>query len=160
MTNMMSQGISRRTAFFTIGGAAATATAVAMTMVPRLAKASAEETEKAIKELIGDTTPQQGKVSLDLPEIAENGNTVPVGVSIDSPMTDDSYVKAVHIMADGNPSPEVITFHFTPQAGRAEASTRMRLSQTQNVIALAEMNDGSVFRAAQPVKVTIGGCGG
>ena len=75
-------------------------------------------------------------------------------------MTAENHVKAVHLMADGNPSPEVISFKFTPQSGRAEASTRMRLAQTQNVIAFAEMSDGSVYRAAQPVKVTIGGCGG
>ncbi|EKV27116.1 Sulfur oxidation protein SoxY [Caenispirillum salinarum AK4] len=155
---MMSKAMSRRQVFFSIGGVAAAG--VGMTLMPGLAKASPEEVQKAIKEMIGDTTPQEGKVSLDLPEIAENGNTVPVGVSVDSPMTQDSYVKAVHLMADGNPSPEVITFKFTPQSGRAEASTRMRLAQTQNVVAFAEMSDGSVYRAAQPVKVTIGGCGG
>lgn len=155
---MMSKAISRRQVFFSIGGVAAAG--VGMTLMPGLAKASADDVQKAIAKLIGDAAPQDGGVSLDLPEIAENGNTVPVGFSVDSPMTANSYVKAVHLMADGNPAPEVISFTFTPQSGRAEASTRMRLAQTQNVIAFAEMSDGSVYRAAQSVKVTIGGCGG
>ena len=94
-----------------------------------------------------------------VPEIAENGATVPVGVSVESPMTADSYVKHIHVFAEGNPSPETITFNLTP-TGKAEVKTRIRLSKTQNVVAAAIMSDGTVLMAKKEVKVTIGGCGG
>jgi sulfur-oxidizing protein SoxY len=101
----------------------------------------------------------RGKVKLELPEIAENGNTVPMTVSVDVPMTAESYVEEVMIVAEGNPNPGVISFRFTPSSV-AEANTRIRLAETQNVIAVARMNDGSVFSDVRQVKVTIGGCGG
>ena len=127
----------------------------------RLAQADQTAVEQALAELIGDRTPGEGSmIHLELPEIAENGNTVPLKFEVDSPMTADSYVKSVHVFADGNPRPEVATFHFTPASGKAAASTRMRLAQTQNVVAVAEMSDGSTYRASKEVKVTIGGCGG
>jgi len=99
-------------------------------------------------------------VKLDLPEIAENGNTVPMTVSVESPMTEQSYVTDVLVLADGNPNAGVATFHFSPASGVAEANTRIRLASTQNIIAVAKMNDGSFYMASKPVKVTIGGCGG
>src|SRR3546814_14432826 len=94
------------------------------------------------------------------PEIAENGNTVPISVSVDSEMTEASYVESVTLLADGNPNPAVATFHFTPMSGEASATTRMRLAKTQNVVAVAKLSDGSVFMDKKLVKVTIGGCGG
>jgi sulfur-oxidizing protein SoxY len=75
-------------------------------------------------------------------------------------MTEDDYVTSVAIYADGNPSPEVITFNFTPLSGEASATTRMRLAKTQNVIAVAKTSKGGVFMDKKEVKVTIGGCGG
>jgi sulfur-oxidizing protein SoxY len=99
-------------------------------------------------------------ITLEMPEIAENGNTVPLSISVESPMTPDSYVKRVIIISEGNPRPEVATFNFSPLSGVAEASTRMRLAKTQNVIAIAELSDGSLHMAKRQVKVTIGGCGG
>ena len=122
-----------------------------------LAKNDAEE---AIKKFTGGKTPVQGKVKLDLPEIAENGNTVPMTVTVDSPMTEASHVTDVLIVADENPRSGVVVFHFSPASGVAEANTRIRLTATQDVIAVAKMNDGSVFMATKQVKVTIGGCGG
>jgi sulfur-oxidizing protein SoxY len=118
--------------------------------------------DEAIAQAIGDKTlgDAGGLIDLDLPQIAENGNTVPLSVAVDSPMTEDDFVQAVHIFADGNPRPEVATFHFTVHSGKASASTRMRLAQTQNVIAVAELSDGRALRAQSEVKVTIGGCGG
>ena len=95
-----------------------------------------------------------------MPQIAENGNSVPVTVSVDSPMTADNYVKAVHIVAEANPDPAVASFQFTPMSGKAEVSTRMRLARTQQIVAVAEMSDGSIYSAKTEVKVTIGGCGG
>ena len=111
-------------------------------------------------DILGGSTAEEGRISLDLPEIAENGNTVPLTVEVDSPMTEDDYVKAVHLFADGNPVPTVASMNFTPRSGEAVASTRIRLAQTQKIHAIAEMSDGSFFTAAQEVKVTIGGCGG
>ena len=116
--------------------------------------------EEAVKKILGDTKPIDGKMLLDMPEIAENGNTVPFTVSVESPMTDADYVKAVHIVSTGNPQPGVATFHFTPQSGKASAASRLRLARTQDVIALAELSDGKVLQARKTVKVTIGGCGG
>ena len=115
---------------------------------------------QAIKEKIGDKPTKSGRITMELPQIAENGNTVPMGFEVDSPMTESDYVKAVHIFADQNPNPDVATYRFTPQSGKAKISTRMRLLKTQNVIAIAEMSDGSLYMTKTPVKVTIGGCGG
>lgn len=100
------------------------------------------------------------KVTINLPEIAENGATVPLTVSVDSPMSAGDHVKHIHVVAEGNPSPEVISFNLTPSNGKAEVSTRMRLGKTQNVVAAAVMSDGTVHTNLKNVKVTIGGCGG
>ena len=134
--------------------------AAGLTLLPRAASADAAAVDEAIKGLIGGKTPQAGRITLDLPQIAENGNTVPITVEVDSPMTGQDYCKAVHIFADKNPLPGVASINFTPACGKAKASTRMRLAKTQNVVAVAEMSDGSVYTAKAEVKVTIGGCGG
>lgn len=122
--------------------------------------ASVEDVEKAIADFAGDVTPESGALKLTTPEIAENGNSVPVAVLVDSPMSDDDYVESVMILAEGNPNPEVVTFNFTPASGKASASTRMRLAKTQNVLAVAKTSQGKIFSASNNVKVTIGGCGG
>ncbi len=134
--------------------------AVVLGLGGRAAFADAAATEKAIKEAVGDKSLNKGRIDLTLPEIAENGSVVPMEVKVDSPMTDSDHVKAVHVFAEGNPSPDVATFRFTPANGRAVASTRIRLAKTQDIVAVAEMSDGSVYSARQEVKVTIGGCGG
>ena len=113
-----------------------------------------------IAEFLGGATPSEGGLSLEMPEIAENGNTVPLTVRVDGEATADRYAESVLILADGNPEPGVATFHFSALSGTQEASTRMRLAKTQNVIAVAKMNDGSFMRTDNLVKVTIGGCGG
>ena len=138
--------------------------AAAFTLVAgntQLAFSASEPTaDDMIKAFTGGAAVGEGRVSLSTPEIAENGNTVPVEVSVESPMTADDYVAEVLIVADGNPSPGVATFKFTAMSGLAEASTRIRLAKTQNVIAVAKMSDGSFFMDKRAVKVTIGGCGG
>src|SRR6516165_203315 len=101
-----------------------------------------------------------GKVTIDLPDIAENGNSVPLSVLVDSPMTPDDHVTEVLVVADRNPRPVVATFHFTPAMARAEAATRIRLAATQTVTAAAKTSKGALFVDSRPVKVTIGGCGG
>jgi sulfur-oxidizing protein SoxY len=151
-----SQFINRRQAL-ALGAGAATVAMLGASSAPALANNDAEET---IKKFTGGKTAVQGKIKLDLPEIAENGNTVPMTVTVDSPMTEQSHVTEVLIVADANPRSGVATFHFTPASGVAEANTRIRLASTQDVIAVAKMNDGSFYTASKQVKVTIGGCGG
>lgn len=129
--------------------------------LPRTAFATPDSAAKWLGGAIGGKAiAESGKIKIDMPQIAENGNTVPLTVIVDSPMTDKDHVKAIHVAADGNPQPEVVTFNLSPMAGKAEVSTRMRLAKTQNVWAVAEMSDGSVHAVKTEVKVTIGGCGG
>lgn len=134
--------------------------ALAMAALPGGAFATPEMVASELKKLIGDKKISDGKIKLDLPSIAENGLVVPLGFEVESPMTDKDYVKAVHLFAEGNPQVGIATFNFTPLSPKAAASIRIRLAQTQNVIAVAEMSNGDVFRASKEVKVTIGGCGG
>ena len=129
-------------------------------LAPRMAFADEQAVAAEIKKLYGDKTLGSGKIKLDVPEIAENGLVVPINVEVESPMTDADYVKAVHVYADGNPLPGVVSYKFTPACGKASASTRMRLAQTQNIVCIAEMSNGSLHMAKANVKVTIGGCGG
>jgi sulfur-oxidizing protein SoxY len=142
---------TRREACALGAGLAAVAT-VAGGAIPALADADA--TAAAIAEFTGGATPAEGGVELITPEIAENGNTVPIEVS----GGDD--IVSVMIVAEGNPNPGVATFNFGELAGSRNASTRIRLAETQNVIAVAKKADGSFAMATRTVKVTIGGCGG
>jgi sulfur-oxidizing protein SoxY len=121
---------------------------------------AANDSADLIKAFTGGKAPTEGKVKLDLPEIAENGNTVPMTVSVESPMTEQSYVTEVLVVGDGNPRGGMATFHFSPLSGVAEANTRIRLATTQTITAVAKMNDGGLFMTTKQVKVTIGGCGG
>jgi sulfur-oxidizing protein SoxY len=147
-------GINRR---HLLAGTAGALTAAAIGVAPAHAANNAQD---LIKAFTGGKAAAEGKVKLDLPEIAENGNTVPMTVTVESPMTDASHVTEVLVLADGNPNAGVATFHFSPLSGIAEANTRIRLAATQNIIAIAKMNDGSFVMGAKQVKVTIGGCGG
>ena len=134
--------------------------AMTASLLPGLAKADATAVTEAMKKIIGDKNPSEGGMTLELPQIAENGSTVPVAIDVESAMSATDMVKAIHLFAEGNPSPNVASFHFTPMSGKAWAATRMRMAKTQNVVAVAEMGDGSVRMAKAEVKVTIGGCGG
>lgn len=129
-------------------------------LAPGSAFATPSSAAAALKKMIGGAATKAGRVTIKLPEIAENGRTVPISVSVDSPMTADDYVKTIYILAEGNPRPEVINFNLTPAVGKVKISTRMRLGKTQNVMAAAVMSDGSVYIDKREVKVTIGGCGG
>jgi len=133
---------------------------LAAVLAPRMSFADEGMVTAEIKKLYGDKKLESGKIKLDVPEIAENGLVVPINVEIESPMTANDYVKAVHIFADGNPLPGVVTYKFTPACGKASASTRMRLAQTQNIVCVAEMSNGNLHMAKANIKVTIGGCGG
>jgi sulfur-oxidizing protein SoxY len=122
--------------------------------------AGPREAADAIAKFTGGKTAQKGKIALDLPEIAENGNIVPLSVSVDAPMAADNYVSEVLVIADHNPRPEVVKFDFTPMSGKAVASTRIRLAESQNVIVVAKTSKGALFTNQRFVKVTVGGCGG
>ncbi|WP_121630861.1 thiosulfate oxidation carrier protein SoxY [Tropicibacter alexandrii] len=124
--------------------------AALMTVLPFRVNAAADD---AINEFTGGAAVADGGVDLDAPEIAENGNTVPIGVSAEG-------ATAILLLAAGNPTPGVATYNFGPLAGSTAASTRIRLAGTQDVIAIAKLADGSFARASKTVKVTIGGCGG
>jgi len=151
----MTVGFNRR-GVLTIGAGALAAATFGGTMTAL----AANDALDLINKFTDGKKPVEGKVRLDLPEIAENGNTVPMTVSVDSPMTEQSHVTDVLVVADGNPRAGIATFRFAPASGVAEANTRIRLATTQNIIAVARMNDGSLFMATKQVKVTIGGCGG
>ena len=148
--------LSSRRGLLIAGGAGA----LALLVAPRLVQAAPALVEAEIKKLFGDRKAADGRVKLDLPSIAENGLVVPLNFEVESPMSEADYVKAVHVLAEGNPNPLVASFFFTPMSGKASASTRIRLAQTQNILAFAEMSDGSVHATKAEVKVTIGGCGG
>jgi sulfur-oxidizing protein SoxY len=155
MEKAMRQPVDRRT--FVLGAAAAAA------VIP-FAEAAAQDNpqawQEALKKILGDAKPIEGKVLLELPEIAENGNTVPFGVSVESPMTEKDYVKAIHVLATANPQPGVATFRFSPSSGKAAVNSRLRLARTQEIVTVAELSDGKFLTAKRIVKVTIGGCGG
>tara|TARA_Y100000588_G_scaffold366244_1_gene431760 strand:+ start:343 stop:792 length:450 start_codon:yes stop_codon:yes gene_type:complete len=146
--------ISRRDAVFMIG-----AFSTSM-MLPISTSATTKMVSDRIKEITNGLVAEKSDLFLDLPEIAENGNQVKVSFEIDSPMTDKDFVKTVYILADGNPAPNVAKFNFTPALGSCSATTRIRLSKTQNVHLLAAYNNGKFAMTKSKVKVTIGGCGG
>lgn len=116
--------------------------------------------EQAMDMILGDAKPVPGKILLEIPEIAENGNTVPYAITIDSPMTAADHVKTIHVLSTANPLPNVASFGLTPLAGRAAVSSRMRLAKTQDVVVVAELSTGRFIVGRRTVKVTIGGCGG
>src|SRR3569832_2273758 len=129
----MTSNLNRRQAL-ALGAGVMTAAVLGASGGPALAKNDADE---AIKKFTGGRTPVQGKIKLDLPEIAENGNTVPMTVTVESPMTEASHVTDVLVVANENPRSGVVTFHFSPASGVAEANARIRLAATQDVIAVA-----------------------
>jgi len=122
------------------------------------AAATPAEMQAAVAKVIGDATLNVGKVKLDIPPLVENGNTVPCAVTVDSPMSATDHVKAIHVIAEKNPQPNVISVQLGPRAGRASVSTRMRLRDTQNVLAIAEMSDGSFWSDRVNVIITLGAC--
>lgn len=134
------------------------ATEVSPALVPTLQ--APESFDVLYARLTNGAKPTEGKLSFEVPEIAENGNTVPFAITADSPMTAENHVKTIHLMSTANPQPSVAVFRFTPASGKAVVSSRMRLAKTQDIVALAELSDGTLWVARTKVTVTIGGCGG
>jgi sulfur-oxidizing protein SoxY len=131
---------------------------VLIALSPVRSQANDAETVSAIRELFGDARPQTGRITLSLPSLAESGNSVPLTVSIDSPMTESDHVRRVCLFANRNPRPLIAAMIFGPNAGKAAFSTNMRLSGTQDVIAMAQMSDGALWTEQARVMVTIGAC--
>ena len=117
-----------------------------------------DEIDAAIRELIGNATPLDGGIVLQVPESAENGAVVPVTVIVDSPMTAERHVRAIHLVATKNPTPGIASFRLSPAAGKAQVSMRIRLAERQTLLVFAEHSDGKVSRAAADIKVSVGGC--
>jgi sulfur-oxidizing protein SoxY len=134
------------------GGCAAPSVAVGA------ASATPAEMRAAVASVVGEARISVGKVKLDIPPLVENGNTVPCTVTVDSPLTAADHVKAIHVFAERNPQPYVFSIQLGPRAGRASISTRIRLRDTQNVLAIAELSDGTFWSDRVNVIVTIGAC--
>jgi sulfur-oxidizing protein SoxY len=112
----------------------------------------------AIRSVIGDARPKQGKVTLDMPYITETGSSVGITVKVDSPMTEQDHVVAVHLFGDGNPVPRMASYQLGPSAGKVEITMRVRLARSQRVIAIAKMSDGSHWMDVHEINVAQGAC--
>jgi len=121
-------------------------------------RADLQEMKEAMAKVVGNARVNKGRVTLELPQLVENGNTVSMTVRVDSPMTPADHVKAIHVFTEKNPQPYVATFHLGPRAGRALVSTRIRLADSQTVIAIAQMSDGSFWSQGVDVVVTLAAC--
>lgn len=115
--------------------------------------------DEMIAQITGGKGANTGKISLVAPAIAENGLVVPLKVEIDHPMEENNYVKAIYLYGNGNPTPKLTVVHLTPANGKAFYATRTKLGKSQDVVAVAELSDGTFFKDAKAIKVTIGGCG-
>ena len=131
--------------------------AAAMAPLPRGSGATPAEARDLLQRLAPGAA-REGRVDLRIEAIADNGAQVPLVVAVESPMTEADHVRALHVVADGNPAPGVASFAFTTRAGRCEVSMRLRLARSQRVVAVAEMSDGSLWTASREVTVTVGGC--
>ena len=112
----------------------------------------------AIRKATGGAAVRAGKVTISIPPLIDNGNTVPISVTVDSPMTEADHVKAIHLFTEKNPQPYVLTAHLGPRAGRARVDTRARIADTGQVIAIAQLSDGSFWSDTVPVIVTLSAC--
>jgi sulfur-oxidizing protein SoxY len=122
------------------------------------ARATPEAMQQAIRAVLGEAEARPGKVALDIPALVENGNAVPLTVSVESPMSEEDHVKAIHIFNEKNPQPHVISVALGPRAGRARMATRIKLAGSQQVLAIAEMSDGSFWSGSADVIVTLAAC--
>ncbi|WP_233347304.1 thiosulfate oxidation carrier protein SoxY [Ponticaulis koreensis] len=131
---------------------------MSMLLIPRVAAATEDEMNEAISGMFGDRVITEGRVNVDLPPIAENGFSVPIDISVDSPMTEDDYVKQIVVFSPRNPLPVLAQYHLTPMSGRADVSARIRLGGTQSIRVIAEMNDGTLWSGAKQTLVTLAAC--
>jgi sulfur-oxidizing protein SoxY len=125
---------------------------------PNLAQKRKAAFQEALKRIVGESAVRKGRVKLQLPPLIDNGNSVPLSVSVESPMTEADHVAAIHVLTEKNPLPDVVTVHLGPRAGRAGIATRVRLADTQTVTAIAQMSDGSFWSDGAEVVVTLSAC--
>jgi sulfur-oxidizing protein SoxY len=144
---------STRRDFFALAGGAAV---LAVTLRP--AEATPAMLASAIRNVVGAAPVKTGKVKLEIPPLVENGNTVPMTVSVASPMAPEDHVKSIHVFNEKNPQPNIGNFYLGPQAGRAQVSTRIRLADSQKVVAIAKLSDGTFWSASVDVVVTLAAC--
>ena len=138
------------------GGAAVLGAVPIVTLRP--AQATPATLAAAIRSVTGTAVVRTGKVKLDVPPLVENGNTVPMTVSVTSPMTPDDYVKSIHVFNEKNPQPNIGNFYLGPRAGRAQVSTRIRLADSQKIVAIAQLSDDTFWSASVDVVVTLAAC--
>jgi sulfur-oxidizing protein SoxY len=148
---------SSRRQFLGLAGGAAVIGAVPIVTV-RPAEATPATLASAIRNVVGAAEVQTGRVKIDVPPLVENGNTVPMTVSVTNPMTADDYVKSIHVFNEKNPQPNVGNFYLGPRAGRAQISTRIRLADSQKIVAIARLSDGSFWSVSADVIVTLAAC--
>ena len=154
---MRKQDRSTRRQFLGLAGGAAVLGAVPIVTL-RTAEATPAMLAAAIRNVVGTATVRTGKVKLDVPPLVENGNTVPMTVSVTSPMTSDDYVKSIHVFNEKNPQPNVGNFYLSQNAGRAQVSTRIRFADSQKITAIAKLSDGSFWSVSVDVIVTLAAC--
>lgn len=133
--------------------------AAAASLLPTLnAFATVDDATQAVGKILSGRSAQVGRVTLEIPPLVENGNLVTMKVSVQSPMTEADYVRTIHIVAEGNPLPNVVSFFLSPRSGRAAITTRIRLSDSQRVRAIAQMSDGSFWQGDAATLVTLAAC--
>ena len=154
---MHNQDHSTRRQFLGLAGGAAVLGTVPMVTL-RPAEATPALLAAAIRNVVGEAAVQAGKVKLEIPPLVENGNTVPMTVSVASPMTPDDYVRSIHVFNEKNPQPNIGNFYLGPRAGRAQIATRIRLADSQKITAIAQLSDGSFWSATADVVVTLAAC--
>lgn len=125
---------------------------------PLTAFAKKEDADEAIKKITNGAVIREGKVTLTIPPLVENGNLVVLKVSVDSPMTANNYVKTIHVVAEGNPLPNIFTVYLSPRSGAANVTTRVRLADSQRVWAIAQLSDGSFWQGSAETLVTLSAC--
>jgi sulfur-oxidizing protein SoxY len=154
---MHRQDDSTRRRFLGLAGGAAVLSAVPVVTL-RPAGATPATLAAAIRNVVGTATVRTGKIKLDVPPLVENGNTVPMTVSVSSPMTPDDHVRSIHVFNEKNPQPNIGNFYLGPRCGRAQVSTRIRLADSQKIVAIAHLADGSFWSASVDVVVTLAAC--
>lgn len=147
---MVGGGLTRRTI---VAGAA-----LSLLPLPLSAATADDEMKAEMARVLGGRTPKQGRVEITLPELAENGNSTPLTVTVSSPMTATDYVRTIHVFSEKNPVKHICAIGLGPRAGRARVATNIRLADTQQVIAVAEMSDGSLWAGAGNIVVTTPAC--
>jgi sulfur-oxidizing protein SoxY len=152
------QPTSTRRRFLRLAGSTAAIGALPLAIRVRPVEATPETMAAAIRNVVGGAVIQNGKVRLEIPPLVENGNSVPMTVSVASPMTANDYVKSIYVFNEKNPQPNLGNFYLGPRAGRAQVSTRVRLADSQRITAIAKLSDGSFWSTTADVVVTLAAC--